>query len=62
MFGALTQEGKTLIPTRIYFKNGRVKVEVAIAKGKKKGDKREDVKKRSQDREMQQAMKQRQRR
>jgi|LauGreDrversion4_2_1035121.scaffolds.fasta_scaffold338527_2 SsrA-binding protein len=62
MFGALTQEGKTLIPTRIYFKNGRVKVEVAIAKGKKKGDKREDVKKRSQNREMQQAMKQRQRR
>jgi SsrA-binding protein len=62
MFGALTQEGKTLIPTRIYFKNGRVKVEVAIAKGKKKGDKREDVKKRSQDREMQQAMKHRQRR
>jgi SsrA-binding protein len=62
MFGALTQEGKTLIPTRVYFKKGRVKVEVAIAKGKKKGDKREDVKKRSQNREMQQAMKQRQRR
>jgi|GEM_PF-284623 len=62
MFGALTQEGKTLIPTRVYFKNGRVKVEVAIAKGKKKGDKREDVKRRSQNREMQQALKQRQKR
>jgi len=57
MFGALTQEGKTLVPTRVYFSKGRVKVEVAIAKGKKKGDKREDVKKRSQDREMRQAMK-----
>ncbi|NDF14319.1 SsrA-binding protein SmpB [bacterium] len=62
MFGALTQDGKTLIPTRVYFSKGRVKVEIAIAKGKKKGDKREDVKKRSQDREMRQAMKQKQRR
>ena len=62
MFGAQTQDGKTLIPTRLYFSNGRVKIEVAIAKGKKKGDKRQDVKKRSQDREMQQAMKQKQRR
>ena len=61
MFGALTQDGKTLIPTRLYFSKGRVKVEVAIAKGKKKGDKREDVKKRSQDREMRQALKQKQR-
>jgi SsrA-binding protein len=57
MFGALTQEGKTLIPTRLYFKNGRVKVEIAMAKGKKKGDKRMDVKKRSQDREISQAIK-----
>jgi SsrA-binding protein len=62
MFGALTQEGKTLIPTRMYFSKGRVKVEIAIAKGKKKGDKRQDVKKRSQDKEMQQALKHRQRR
>ena len=57
MFGALTQDGKTLIPTRLYFKNGRVKVEIAMAKGKKKGDKRADVKKRSQDREISQALK-----
>jgi SsrA-binding protein len=60
MFGSLTQDGKTLIPTRLYFSKGRVKVEIAIAKGKKKGDKRADVKKRSQDREMRQALKQRQ--
>ena len=57
MFGALTTEGKTLVPTRVYFKNGRVKVEIAMAKGKKKGDKRLDVKKRSQDREISQALK-----
>ena len=57
MFGALTQDGKTIVPTRMYYLNGRVKIEVAIAKGKKKGDKRADVKKRSQDREIQQAMK-----
>jgi SsrA-binding protein len=61
MFGALTQEGKTIVPTRMYYSKGRVKIEIAIAKGKKKGDKRADVKKRSQDREIQQAMKQRRR-
>jgi SsrA-binding protein len=57
MYGALTTEGKTIIPTRLYFKNGRVKVEIAMAKGKKKGDKRLDVKKRSQDKEISQAIK-----
>jgi SsrA-binding protein len=57
LFGATTQEGKTIIPTRLYFVKGRVKVEIALAKGKKKGDKREDQKKRSQNREIEQAMK-----
>jgi SsrA-binding protein len=57
MFGALTQEGKTIVPLRMYYLNGRVKIEVAMGKGKKKGDKRDDQKKRSQDREIQQAMK-----
>jgi SsrA-binding protein len=57
MYGALTQDGKTLVPTRLYFSNGRVKVEIAMAKGKKKGDKRADVKKRSQDKEIAQALK-----
>ncbi len=57
MFGALTQDGKTIVPTKMYFVKGRVKIEVAIAKGKKKGDKRADDKKRSQNREMDQAMK-----
>ena len=57
MFGSLTQDGKTIIPTRMYFDGGRVKIEIAIAKGKKKGDKRDDVKKKDHDREMEQAMK-----
>jgi SsrA-binding protein len=57
MFGALTQDGKTLVPTRLYYKDGRVKVEIAMAKGKKKSDKRADLKKRSQDKEIAQALK-----
>lgn len=57
IFGMTIQKGMTAIPTRMYFKNGRVKVEVGMGKGKKKGDKRDDQKKRSADREIQQAMK-----
>lgn len=61
-FGALTQDGKTIVPTQLYFVKGRVKVEIAVAKGKKKGDKRQDSKAKSQNREIQQAMKQKNRR
>ncbi len=57
MLGALTQEGKTIVPTRMYFKAGRVKLELAIVRGKNKGDKREDVKRRTSEREMAGAMK-----
>lgn len=57
MFGALTQEGKTIVPTRMYFVKGRVKIEMALGKGKKKGDKRADSKEKSQKREIDQAMK-----
>src|SRR6185312_4840805 len=41
LFGKLQQKGYTLIPTRLYFKNGRVKCELALAKGKQHWDKRE---------------------
>lgn len=57
MFGSMTQDGKTIVPTRMYYVKGRVKIEIAIAKGKKKGDKRADVKKKTQNREIDQAMK-----
>lgn len=57
LFGLVTQKGMTIIPTQLYFKTGRVKVELGIAKGKNAGDKRADMKKKSAQREMDQAMK-----
>ena len=49
---SMTQiKGHTLIPTRLYFKNGRVKCELALAKGKQDWDKRETEKRREADRE-----------
>ena len=50
------ERGATLIPLAMYFKGGRVKVEVAIAKGKAHEDQREDIKKRDVDREIQRAL------
>ncbi|MGA2989404.1 MAG: SsrA-binding protein SmpB [Candidatus Korobacteraceae bacterium] len=50
------QKGLTLIPTRMYFKNGRVKVEIAVARGKQLWDKRETERRRDADREARQAM------
>ncbi len=54
---ALTREGMTAVPTRMYFTKGLVKLEIALAKGKKKHDRREDLKKRSAEREMDHARK-----
>lgn len=42
LFGLVKQQGLTLVPTKIYFKNGKVKVEVSVARGKKLYDKRQD--------------------
>lgn len=58
LWGALTQKGLTIVPMRLYFKKGRIKVEIGLGKGKKKEDRREDVKARSADREIERAMKQ----
>ena len=55
--GALQKKGLTCIPLRIYLKKGRAKLEIAIAKGKKKWDKREDHKKKSQKRDIQRHLK-----
>lgn len=49
---AIFEKGLTCVPLKLYFKDGRVKVEIAIVKGKKKGDKRESIKKRDVDREV----------
>lgn len=54
--GLTRQKGFTLIPTRLYFRNGRVKCELALAKGKQDWDKRETEKKREADREARAAM------
>lgn len=51
LIGLLSKKGLALIPLSVYFKNGRVKVEIALAKGKKQYDKREEIKKRDLQRE-----------
>ncbi len=61
IFGAITKDGITVVPLRIYFKTGIAKIELGLGKGKKKHDKRDDVKKKTAEREMAQAKKQRQR-
>jgi SsrA-binding protein len=48
---AIERQGMTVAATRLYFKHGRVKIELALARGKKKGDKRETVKAREAERE-----------
>jgi len=51
---ALAREGASAVPMRLYFKKGRVKVEIGVGKGKKKFDKRHDIAKRDADREARQ--------
>ena len=51
LIGRVNREGFTLIPTKLYFKKGKAKVEIAVAKGKKQYDKRHTKKKRDWDRE-----------
>jgi SsrA-binding protein len=51
------QKGLTLIPTKIYLKNSRVKLEVGVGRGKKLHDKRETLKRKQADREMAKAIK-----
>jgi SsrA-binding protein len=55
----VVEKGLTVVPLRLYFKGGRVKVEIAVVRGKKLYDKRETEKKRELDREAAVAMKQR---
>ena len=56
LIGKTQQKGLTLIPTRMYFKNGRVKVELALAKGKQLWDKRETERRRTADKEAREAI------
>jgi len=59
LIGQTIEKGMTLVPVRMYFKNGRVKVAVSLAKGKKEYDKRETIKRRETDRETRAAIKER---
>ena len=51
LIGKIQKEGFTVIPTKMYFKKGKAKIEIAVAKGKKKYDKRETKKKRDWNRD-----------
>ncbi len=57
LIGKTKEKGLTLIPLRLYFSNGRVKVELALAKGKKVYDKREDIAKKDYQREQERRFK-----
>ena len=52
LIGKLKDSGTTLVPLQLYFKDGKAKVEIAVAKGKKAHDKREAIKEREADREV----------
>lgn len=57
LYGEIRQEGKTLIPTRLYFSRGRVKVELALARGKKNYDKRQSEAKKQAERAIERRLK-----
>jgi SsrA-binding protein len=59
LLGKVREKGLTLVPTKLYFKHGRVKVEIAVARGKEQRDKRRDLAERDARRQIDRAMKER---
>ena len=59
--GRVQEQGLTLVPTRLYFKDGKAKIELALARGKQVRDKRRDISSREADRQIERALKARQR-
>ena len=59
LLGKVREKGLTLVPTKLYFKSGRVKVEIAVARGKEQRDKRRDLAERDARRQIDRAMKER---
>jgi SsrA-binding protein len=59
LVGKVRERGQTLVPTRLYFKDGKVKLEVALARGKEKADKRRTIVDRDAKRQMERALKSR---
>jgi SsrA-binding protein len=58
LIGRLQQRGLTLVPLQFYLKRGRIKVELGLARGKQRGDKRETLRRKVAEREVERAMKQ----
>jgi SsrA-binding protein len=56
LVGSTREKGFTLVPTRLYFSGGRAKVEIALARGKDVGDKRQSIKEREMKREMERSI------
>ena len=56
LVGSTRERGLTLVPTRLYFRDGRAKAEIALARGKDVGDKRQSIKEREMKREMERAI------
>ena len=59
LLGKVRERGLTLVPTRLYWKNGKAKVELAVARGKERRDKRRDLAKRDAQRQIERALKSR---
>ncbi|HNX14914.1 MAG TPA: SsrA-binding protein SmpB [Oscillospiraceae bacterium] len=59
LYGQIKQEGLTLIPLSLYFKDGRIKAEIGLCKGKKLHDKRDTEARKSADRDIEREMKER---
>jgi SsrA-binding protein len=59
LYGKVREKGLTLVPTRMYFKDGRVKVELALARGRERADKRRAIADRDAQRQMERALKRR---
>jgi SsrA-binding protein len=57
LYGKVREKGLTLVPTRIYFKDGRVKVELAVGRGKERSDKRRAIAERDARRQVERALK-----
>ena len=57
LMGKIAEKGYTLVPLQVYFKDGRAKVEIGLAKGKKLDDKRQDIAKKDQRREAEKELK-----
>ena len=61
LLGKVNEKGLSLVPLKLYFKNGKVKAEIGLVKGKKMYDKRETMKQRAMDKDVERELKERSR-